>query len=328
MSTISHPLEFERPLVELEEKLERLQTEVQSGDVSRRAEYAQLEAKVSKVRQEIYGRLSPYQRVQLSRHFDRPGTTDYIEHMISDFIEFHGDIAFRDDPAIIGGTARLGELRIMLIGQQRGRTTQERLKRNFGMASPEGYRKALRLFGMAEKFRLPIVTLIDTQGAFPGIEAEERGQAEAIARNLSVLSELTVPSISVVIGEGGSGGALALGVTDKILMMENACYSVITPEGCASILWHHDRGEAPSDQAATAAEILKLTAMDLKKLNVIDEIVPEPLGGAHRNYKEAAENLKVALLRNFEELGRLNVKDLVDRRYKKFRVIGPYTGDN
>jgi acetyl-CoA carboxylase carboxyl transferase subunit alpha len=233
---------------------------------------------------------------------------------------------FRDDPAIVGGTARLGEVPVMIVGHQRGRTTSERLKRNFGMPNPEGYRKALRLFRMAEKFGLPLITFIDTQGAFPGLEAEERGQAEAIARNLAELSELTVPVISVVIGEGGSGGALALGVSDRILMLENACYSVITPEGCASILWHSaDKADVSTEQASIAAEALNLTAQDLKRLNLIDDIVPEPVGGAHGNHKEAAELLRAALVRNLEPLAKMAVKDLIAKRYEKFRRIGPFT---
>ncbi len=327
MSPIEHPLDFERPLVELEYQLERLKDELASGNQSRRAEYAALETKVSKIRKEIYSKLTPYQRVQLSRHFDRPFTLDYIKFIFSDFIELHGDRLFRDDPAIVGGTARLGEVPIMIIGHQRGRTTAERLKRNFGMANPEGYRKALRLFRMAEKFGLPLFTFIDTQGAFPGLEAEERGQAEAIARNLAELSELTVPIISVVIGEGGSGGALALGVSDRILMLENACYSVITPEGCASILWHSaGKTEVSTEQASLAAEALNVTAQDLKRLNLIDEIVPEPSGGAHSNHKEAAEILRAALVRNLDPLSKLTVKDLVAQRYEKFRRIGPFVG--
>ena len=329
MSPIEHPLEFERPLVELEYQLERLKDELASGDTSRRDEYAVLEQKVSKIRKGIYGKLTPYQRVQLSRHFDRPFTLDYIKYIFTDFIEFHGDRAFRDDPAIVGGTARLGEVPVMVVGHQRGRTTAERLKRNFGMPNPEGYRKALRLFEMAEKFGLPLFTFIDTQGAFPGLEAEERGQAEAIARNLLVLSELTVPIISVVIGEGGSGGALALGVADRILMMENACYSVITPEGCASILWHSaDKADVSTEQASLAAEALNLTAQDLKRLNLADEIVPEPVGGAHSNHKEAAELLRAVLVKTLDPLSKLTVKELVDKRYEKFRRIGPVTGDN
>lgn len=325
MAGILHPLEFERPLVDLEGQLQRLRDEIEGGNTTRRDEFAKLEAKVAKMRQELYSKLTPYQRVQLSRHFDRPFTLDYVKYILTDFVEFHGDRLFGDDAAIVGGTGRLGEQPVMIVGHQRGRTTQERLKRNFGMAQPEGYRKALRLFGLAEKFGLPLITFIDTQGAFPGLEAEERGQAEAIARNLQVLSELTIPSLSIVIGEGGSGGALALGVTDKILMMENACYSVITPEGCASILWHHDRNEPPAEQAAMAAEMLKLTAQDLKSLGVIDEIIPEPIGGAHTNHKEAAELLRSAIVKNLTELGKMNVGDLVQARYNKFRALGPFT---
>jgi acetyl-CoA carboxylase carboxyl transferase subunit alpha len=325
--TIEHPLEFERPLVELEKKLERLRAEIEAGDSSKLEEHAQLEAKVAKISVDIYGNLTAYQRVQLSRHFDRPGTLDYIEHMLTDFIELHGDRAFRDDGAIVGGTGWLGGVNVVLIGQQRGRTTPERLKRNFGMPYPEGYRKALRLFKMADKFNMPIITLIDTQGAYPGMEAEERGQAEAIARNLYELARMRVPVISVVIGEGGSGGALALGVSNKILMMEYACYSVITPEGCASILWHHDRDEPPQEQAATAAEMLRITSRDLMQLKVIDEVVSEPLGGAHRNYKEAAENLRAVLLRHVSELREMNGDQLTTNRYQRFRGIGPYTGE-
>lgn len=325
MGRTDHPLEFERGLVELEIQLEALKDEIASGNLSKRDEFAKLEGRVAKMREEIYSKLSSYQRVQLSRHFDRPMTEDFIRFMLTDFVELHGDRLYRDDPAIIGGTGRLADMPVMIIGQQRGRSTTERLKRNFGMAHPEGYRKALRLFHLAEKFGLPIICLIDTQGAFPGLGAEERGQAEAIARNLAELSEITVPSISVVIGEGGSGGALALGVTDRILMLENACYSVITPEGCASILWHHERNEPPLEQAAKAAEMLQLTAQDLKRNGIIDEIVAEPQGGAHTNHKEAAELLAAALIRNLERLGKLSVQELLEQRYKKFRQMGQAT---
>lgn len=324
---IDHPLDFERELVALEVELELLKDALQTGDESKRAEFAKLEARVSKLRRDVYSNLTPYQRVQLSRHFDRPFTLDYVRYILTDFVELHGDRLFRDDGAIVGGTARLGELPVMIVGHQRGRTTAERLARNFGMPQPEGYRKALRLFRMAEKFGLPLITFIDTQGAFPGLEAEERGQAEAIARNLAELSELTVPVVAVVIGEGGSGGALALGVADRILMLENACYSVITPEGCASILWHHDRTEPPLEQAALAAAALNVTAQDLKRLAIIDEIVPEPLGGAHANHREAAEQLRSVLVRVLDELGKQTVHDLVEQRYKKFRAMGPFSGD-
>lgn len=325
MAQIQHPLDFELPLVELEKELDRLRDQVTSGDESKRSDYSKLEARFLKLRNEIYGQLTPYQRVQLSRHFDRPFSLDFIKFMTTNFQELHGDKLFRDDPAIVGGTARLGKLPIMIVGHQRGRSTQERLKRNFGMPQPEGYRKALRLFRLAEKFGLPVVTLIDTQGAFPGMEAEERGQAEAIARNLAEMAELSVPIISVVIGEGGSGGALALGVSDRILMLENACYSVITPEGCASILWHQDRTEAPQEYAALAAQALRLTAQDLKELGVIDEVIAEPVGGAHRNHKEAAELLQAALIKHFDDLGRLSVDDLIENRYQKYRKLGPVT---
>ena len=322
--TIAHPLEFERPLVEIEGQLQALRDQITSGDLSRQDEYAKLEEKASKLRREVYGSLTRYQRVQLSRHFDRPFTLDYVQHMVTDFVEFAGDRLGRDDAAIVGGTARLGDQPIMLIGHQRGRTTQERLKRNFGMAQPDGYRKAQRLFKLAEKFNLPLVTLIDTQGAYPGIEAEEHGQAEAIARCLFMLAELRVPVICVVIGEGGSGGALALGIGDRVLMMENACYSVISPEGCASILWGGE--EAPLEQAALAAEMLQVTARDLEKLAVIDEVIPEPVGGAHYNHKEAAEVLRSVLGRHLSQLKQLPVEQLLAERYKKFRKLGPFTG--
>lgn len=327
MSVIHHPLEFEKPLVELEQQLEVLRDEIASGDHSRTDEFAKLDAKTQKVRQELYGKLSPYQRVQLSRHFDRPFALEFIEFMTTDWVELHGDRLFRDDPAIVGGIARFGQMNVMIVGHQRGRSTSERLKRNFGMPQPEGYRKALRLFRLAEKFKIPVVTLIDTQGAFPGMEAEERGQAEAIARNLEELSELTVPIVSVVIGEGGSGGALALGVADRILMLENACYSVITPEGCASILWH-GKGVDAQAQAATAAEALQVTADALLRFGIADEVVPEPPGGAHWGPREAADNLALALGRHLEELGKKNVSDLLEERYQKFRKIGAFTGDS
>ncbi len=322
MSEIQNPLEFERELVEAEAELERLKDLIASGDQNKISDFTKLEARVVKLRSDVYGRLKPIQRVQLSRHFDRPFTSDFIRLMLTDFVELHGDRLFRDDPAIVGGTAKLGDLPVMVVGHQRGRTTTERLKRNFGMPNPEGYRKARRLFRLAEKFNLPLITFIDTQGAFPGLEAEERGQAEAIATNLIEMAELTVPTISVVIGEGGSGGALALGVTDRILMLENACYSVITPEGCASILFHNESGSM-QEYVALAAEMLQLTASDLLRLKVVDEVVPEPPGGAHRNHKEAAESLRTALVKHLNELGSLKVKELLEKRYQKFRALGP-----
>jgi len=326
--TIEHPLEFERELVTLEAQLDAMRDRIATGDETVRSEYERLENKVSKTREQVYSKLSSYQRVQLSRHFDRPFTLDFVKYIFNDFVELHGDRLFRDDPAIVGGMAMLGELPVMIVGHQRGRTTQERLRRNFGMPQPEGYRKALRLFRLAEKFGLPVINFIDTQGAYPGMEAEERGQAEAIARNLEELAELTVPVVCIVIGEGGSGGALALGVGDRILMLENACYSVITPEGCASILWGNEGGEAPTNQAALAAEMLKLTATDLRSFKIIDEIVPEPKGGAHRNHQEAAELLRTVIVRHLEDLGKLSVKELLDSRYKKFRAMGPFSTGN
>jgi acetyl-CoA carboxylase carboxyl transferase subunit alpha len=325
MSSITHPLDFERPIVELEMELERLKDEIATGDRSKMTEFEKIEHKLVKLRADIYSNLTSYQRVQLSRHFDRPFTLDFIKYVFTDFVELHGDRNFRDDGAIVGGTARLGELPVMIVGHQRGRTTQERLKRNFGMPNPEGYRKALRLFEMAEKFGLPLITMIDTQGAYPGLEAEERGQAEAIATNLLALAELTVPVICIVIGEGGSGGALALGIGDRVIMLENACYSVISPEGCASILFSKEKDYGTKNYAAVAADLLQLTAKDLLRNKIIDEIVPEPLGGAHTNHKEAAELLRPVLVRSIESLSKLKVSELVDLRYRKFRNMGVFT---
>jgi acetyl-CoA carboxylase carboxyl transferase subunit alpha len=323
MSIIEHPLEFERSLLELEIQLEALKDEIAAGDSSKTDQYEKLRSRAERVRKDTYSRLSAFQRVQLSRHFDRPFTLDYIKYLFTNFIELHGDRAFRDDPAIVGGTALFGDLPVMVIGHQRGRGMEERIRRNFGMPQPEGYRKALRLFRLAEKFNLPVINFIDTQGAYPGMEAEERGQSEAIARNLQELSEITTPSLSIVIGEGGSGGALALGVTDRILMLEYACYSVITPEGCASILWHA-KGEDASQMAATAADALQITADRLHSFGIVDEIVPEPTGGAHWNHKEAADKLGDVLRRHLEELSTLKVGELLDARYKKYREIGGF----
>ena len=325
MARSKHPLEFERELYQLEEDLVLLQNEISGGDSSRKDEFSKLENQITKMRKDVYGKLSHYQRVQLSRHFDRPNTLDYIEELFTDFVELHGDRKFRDDPAIVGGTAKFGESKVMIVGHQRGTSMEERLKRNFGMPQPEGYRKALRLFELAEKFALPVISFIDTQGAFPGIEAEERGQAQAIAQNLAVLSELSVPVINVVIGEGGSGGALALGVGDVLLMLENSIYSVITPEGCASILWPPKKGQENEQlqKAAYAAEMLKLTASDLKGLGVVEEVIAEPEGGAHRDLSETAANLSEALGRWLENLGKLTVEELLNARYDRLRKIGP-----
>ena len=322
---IKNPLDFEKELNNQEQRLEELSERLNAGDEDVRDEYAELEKKVSKLRKETYDNLSVYQKVQISRHQNRPLTLDYINLIFTDFVELHGDRCFGDDAAIVGGLAKLDGKSVVIIGHQRGKDTQERLKCNFGMAEPEGYRKALRLFRMAEKFNLPLINFIDTSGAYPGLEAEERGQAEAIAKNLEVLSILRTPIISVVIGEGGSGGALALGVADRVLMLQNSCYSVISPEGCASILWGKDGEEVSLDRIKQSAEMLKLTSTDLKKLGIIDEIVNEPQGGAHRNYEEMAEMLKSALSTNLSELQTLSIDEIVNKRYEKFRNIGEFT---
>jgi acetyl-CoA carboxylase carboxyl transferase subunit alpha len=309
-------LEFEKPIAELEKKIEELTLFTSNGGIDLEEEILKLQKKSDQLVAEIYSRLTPWQKVQISRHPNRPYTLDYIDAMLTDFIEMHGDRSFGDDPAIVGGMAKLDGAAIVLIGHQKGRTTKERVYRNFGQANPEGYRKALRLMRFAEKFNKPIITFIDTQGAYPGIGAEERGQGESIARNLAVMSVLAVPIISVLIGEGGSGGALALGVSDRVLMQENATYSVISPEGCAAILW--DNGA----RASEASELLKITAQDLFQMKVIDEVVEEPIGGAHRDPRRAAELLKDAITRNLAEIKNIPAKDLVKLRYEKFRKLG------
>lgn len=324
-NVIKNPLDFEKNLTIQEVHLEELEERLNAGDEDIRKEYAELEKKVTKLRKETYEDLSVYQKVQISRHQNRPLTLDYINLIFTDFVELHGDRCFGDDFAIIGGLAKISGKSVIIVGHQRGKDTQERLKCNFGMAEPEGYRKALRLFHMAEKFHLPLINFIDTAGAYPGIDAERRGQAEAIATNLKELSMLKTQIISVVIGEGGSGGALALGVADRVLMLQNSCYSVISPEGCASILWGKDGEEVSLDKIKQSAEMLKLTSSDLKKLGIIDEIVEEPLGGAHRNYKEMAETLKSALFRNLNELQKFEIDKLLDLRYQKFRNIGDFS---
>jgi acetyl-CoA carboxylase carboxyl transferase subunit alpha len=310
-------LDFEKPFVEIDKRLDGLRRLTSCSDAEQ-AELRELEAQCQQQEARIYGALSPWQRVQLSRHADRPYTLDYIEGLCAEFVELHGDRTFADDPAIIGGIARFRGRLVVVVGHQRGRTVAEKVRRNFGMPRPEGYRKALRLFHLAERFHRPILAFIDTQGAYPGIDAEERGQAEAIARNIREMSGLRTPVIVVVIGEGGSGGALALGVGDRVLMQENACYSVITPEGCAAILY----GERTPERAAWAAEALKVTATDLLTFGVIDGIVPEPLGGAHR-YPEAAITLVgEAVAQHLEELTALPLDQLLLLRYAKFRRMG------
>ena len=311
-------LEFEKPILELEQKMEELRR--YSGDPEIAQEIVRIEKRMSQLQQSIYQGLTRWQRVQIARHPDRPYTLDYIQLMTKDFLELHGDRAYRDDHAVVGGLGRMDEQPVMIIGQQKGRDTKSNVFRNFGMPNPEGYRKALRLMKLAEKFRRPVVTLLDTPGAYPGLEAEERGQAEAIARNLFEMSKLTVPIVVVVIGEGASGGALGLGVGDRILMLENSWYSVISPESCSSILW---RSWEYKEQAA---EALQLTAPDLKQQGIIDVIVPEPLGGAHRDHEQMAQILKEALLHEIGALQKLKPERLVERRIEKFSKMGVWTG--
>ena len=314
-------LEFEKPIAELEKQIDDLKKVAGDQQVEMGEQLQPLERKLDELRAEIYRNLTPLQRVQVARHPRRPFTADYLRLAFTDFIELHGDRAFREDAAIIGGWARLDAETVMVIGHQRGRDTKENLKRNFGMPHPEGYRKALRLMKLAEKFHVPVITLIDTPGAWAGIGAEERGQSEAIARNLFEMSRLEVPVVATVIGEGGSGGALALGVADRVLMMENAIYSVITVEGCAAILWKDGRSPEMRERAASA---LRITAPDLMELKVIDEIVPEPRGGAHSNQEVTAQALKAALCRNIEELRRYKPDKLVRRRREKFLRMGQF----
>jgi acetyl-CoA carboxylase carboxyl transferase subunit alpha len=307
-------LEFEKPVMELENKiLELLALSDDNADL--KSEVARLEKTVGKLRAEIYSNLTRWQILQVARHINRPFTMDYIRLIFTEFVELHGDRNFGDDHAIVGGLARLDGEPVMIIGHQKGRDTKEKVHRNFGMPNPEGYRKALRLMEMAERFKLPILTFVDTPGAFPGIGAEERGQAEAIARNLREMSSLTVPIIVTITGEGGSGGALAIAVGDRILMLENSVYSVISPEGCAAILW------ADGTKGEIAAEALKLTAKDLKEQKIIDEIVKEPVGGAHRDHEMMAKTLHKALRKNLKELREIPADRLVEERYQKLRAM-------
>ena len=314
-------LEFERPVVELERKIDELRQFAQSRGVLAR-EIKALEARVEDLQREIFADLTPWQTVLVSRHPGRPYTPDYVGRLITDFTELHGDRRFGDDPAILGGFGWFDGAPVLCLGHQKGRTTKENVSRNFGMPKPEGYRKALRLMEVAARFRRPIICFIDTPGAYPGIDAEERGQAEAIAKNLEVMSALPVPIICVVIGEGGSGGALALGVGDRILMLEYSVYSVITPEGCASILWRDD------DKKTEAAAAMKMTASDLFRLGIIDEVVREAPGGAHRDFDTTAENVRAAIRRHLAELRRLAPDQLVEQRYQKFRAMGAFVESN
>lgn len=309
-------LDFEKPLVELERQIERLKSLAEERQLEVEDELEPLQRKLLDLRKEIYASLTPMQRVQVARHPRRPYTLDYVAAVFSDFTELKGDRLFRDDPAIVGGWARLNGRPVIVIGHQKGRDTKENLRRNFGMPHPEGYRKALRLMHMAERFKAPVITLIDTPGAYPGLGAEERGQAEAIARNLEGMAALETPIVAVIIGEGGSGGALALGLGDRVLMCENAIYSVISPEGCAAILWRD------AAQKERAAEALKLTAQDLHGLGIIDEIIPEPPGGAHADPKAATAALGAALERVVSELCELDVGTLLTARADKYRKLG------
>ncbi|HEY8794479.1 MAG TPA: acetyl-CoA carboxylase carboxyltransferase subunit alpha [Gemmatimonadaceae bacterium] len=315
-------MEFEKPIVELEKQIDELRRTAEKRQLSMEDEIVPLERKLDELRRTVYTSLTPLQRVQVARNARRPFTLDYLQLAFTDFIELHGDRLYRDDAAIVGGWARLDGDTVMVIGHQRGRDTKENLKRNFGMPHPEGYRKALRLMKLAEKYKIPIITLIDTPGAWAGLGAEERGQSEAIARNLFEMSRLEVPVVATVIGEGGSGGALALGVADRVLMLENAVYSVITVEGCAAILWKDGKSNEMKERAAKA---LRITAPELMELGVIDEIVPEPVGGAHVNHEASARSLQEALVRNLEELRRFRPEKLVRRRREKFLSMGEFT---
>ncbi|MFC5454923.1 acetyl-CoA carboxylase carboxyltransferase subunit alpha [Prosthecobacter fluviatilis] len=313
-------LEFEKPIVKIREEIEDARKKHAAKPSDKLAQQiADLEAKAENLQRDIHANLSPWQRVQISRHIGRPFMLDYVKHICDEFVELHGDRHIGDDNAMPAGFATIGGQRVAILGHQKGRDTKENLLRNFGSAHPEGYRKALRLMRMAEKFSLPIVTLIDTPGAFPGIGAEERNIAEAIAFNLREMMTLRTPVIAIVIGEGGSGGALGIGIADKVLMMENAYYSVISPEGCAAILWKH-REHAPE-----AASALKLSAQDLSKLGIIDGIIPEPLGGAHNDHFAAASALKEAVLATLKELNAVPTTQLLEQRYQKFRALGQFT---
>jgi acetyl-CoA carboxylase carboxyl transferase subunit alpha len=312
-------LDFEKPIIELEKKITEMEEYGRDSGLDLSEDIERLTRKAQLLQKEVYSKLSPWQRVQLARHPDRPYTLDYIRNMMTDFQELHGDRYFSDDPAIVAGIALLDDQRIAVIGHQKGRDVKENLFRNFGMAHPEGYRKAQRIMHLAAKFNLPIISFLDTPGAYPGIGAEERGQAEAIARNLLVMASLPVPIIIAIIGEGASGGALGIGVGDTILMMENCWYSVISPEGCAAILWR-DNAKAPQ-----AAEVMKLTATDLLELKIIDKIIKEPHGGAHWDHQEAAKILKKHLLEEIQRLKKLDPPELVRRRIEKFSKMGYWT---
>jgi len=321
---IRYYLEFERPLEELELKIDELKRLSDGKDIDISKEIKKLEKKVKDLRSEIFSSLTAWQKTLIARHPDRPYTLDYINLMTTDFVELHGDRRYSDDPSIVAGFAKINTMPVAIIGHQKGRGTKERIYRNFGQPHPEGYRKALRVMKIAEKFKRPILTFIDTPGAFPGIGAEERGQAEAIAMNLMEMSQMKTPIISVVIGEGGSGGALALGVADRLFMLEHSTYSVISPEGCAAILMKK-KGEIGTDDFSRAAEILKLTAQDLLRFKIIDGIIPEPLGGAHRDPEETAKSISELILVVLEELKAKPTGKLLEERYRRYRKMGSFT---
>src|SRR6185369_6241375 len=310
-------LDFEKPIAELETRVAELrETANSSADIDIDAEVSRLETKASKLLRDTYAKLTPWQKAQVARHPERPHFRDYVAGIAEDFVPLAGDRAFADDPAIIGGLARIEGHRVMLIGHEKGDDTASRLKHNFGMAKPEGYRKAIRLMQLADRFGLPVVSLVDTSGAFPGVQAEERGQAEAIARSTEQCLAMGVPMIAAVVGEGGSGGAVAIAAANRVLMFEHAVYSVISPEGCASILWR------TADKAADAAEAMRVTAGDLLALGVVDRVVPEPLGGAHRSPAEAIDNLKQAIVEELDGLAKLNAAQILEQRRAKFLAIG------
>ncbi|OGX35480.1 MAG: acetyl-CoA carboxylase carboxyltransferase subunit alpha [Omnitrophica WOR_2 bacterium RIFCSPHIGHO2_02_FULL_52_10] len=311
-------LDFEKPIIELERKIAELKSFGQDKNIMLDPEIKTLEEKLEKMKVEIYNRLSIWQRVQIARHPDRPYTLDYIRMMTTDFMELHGDRQFADDLAFVAGFARLNGTKVMIMGHQKGRDTKENVLRNFGCAHPEGYRKSMRLMQLAEKFHLPIIILIDTPGAYPGIGAEERGQAQAIASNLRDMAGLKTPIIATIIGEGGSGGALGVGVADRVCILQHAYYSVISPEGCASILWRN------SVKAPEAAEALKITGEFLLQFGIVDEVIPEPPGGAHKNPEQTSLNIKDTLLKYIKELIPLHGDELINKRYDKFRAIGKY----
>jgi len=312
-------LEFEQPIAELEAKIEELRMVGDDNEINIQDEIARLESKSQALMESIFTDLKPWQIAQLARHPQRPYTLDYVPRIFEDFQELHGDRAFADDHAIVGGVARLEGRPVMLIGHQKGRDTKEKIHRNFGMPRPEGYRKALRLMKTAERFKLPVLTFIDTPGAYPGIDAEERGQSEAIARNLLVMSHLKTPVICTVMGEGGSGGALAIGVGDRVMMLEYSTYSVISPEGCASILWKS------AEKAPLAAEAMGITSSRLKELGLIDTVIPEPIGGAHRDMDTMAHNLKSALSETLEQLERIPLDKLLEERYQRLMSYGDFS---